>query len=773
MIGPSRPFAAFPLVLAMSAVGLTLACLLVGYEPVGADPDLLYRPLKSELARALAEGRLPFWSDRFGLGVPLVAESHVAAFYPANWLLYRVLSVAVAYRLAFWLHAMATALATYAYGRSLNLHPWGAALASVSFSLCGFSSAHSGHEPFYLAMPFLPLCLLASDRYVESCRPSWAALLALAWGTQLTIGHFQIPFWTGSLAMGLGLWRIVGEQRPPRRVVGLVLALVGGMAIASPQLALTGELARVAGFGRSTQMLSNYAFPPSHWVQPFLPELFVTPSGPSESAYWMPLETSSGESAFYVGTIPLILAIVGFVTKPGTPKLSPWRVMIAASLVLATMPRWWPFGFELATHFPGLGWFRCPGRYTLLTSLGLALLAGRGVDRAISLRRFNLGIGLAGALLLAARGWGWHLTNEPAFRGWIGPGPLAWRFGSAMAVWGIGLVLVIAWRAGKIAAWPLVIASAVELAILYHLGPVRWNWAGSFPEKSPIVRRLSEEKGVGLVAGMLDDLPVRAGLTTAYPYLGITPPPPNYLLESTRSPLLVNDPATSPWRRRFGVTHGVWRASELVAGTETIFESKDPALDHVLGLAPSATPANPWKIVRFPDPWPPIRAAPRVRIAADWRNLYPALLHETDRDEVWYLAEDAPDESAGPRASSARVRSWDGREAVVDHDGACDLVIRRTFYPGWTYRVDDALPENVRKADGGLQAARLEGSGTTRVVFSYRPSSLTPTLALSALATLAAIATLAISIARKLYPPGLPVHEERENRSIKEEGSRP
>ena len=53
--------------------------LLVGYEPVGGDPDRMYRPIKAELASSLRQGALPFWSDKLGLGVPLVAESHAAA----------------------------------------------------------------------------------------------------------------------------------------------------------------------------------------------------------------------------------------------------------------------------------------------------------------------------------------------------------------------------------------------------------------------------------------------------------------------------------------------------------------------------------------------------------------------------------------------------------------------------------------------------------------------------------------------------------------------
>src|SRR5262249_10863532 len=154
---------------------------------ISEDPDLLYRPIKAELARALREGRLPFWSERMGLGVPLVAESHVAAFYPPNWLLYRFLSVPVAYRLAMWAHHVALVGATFACARRLGITAWGSARAAVSFTLCGFQNLPSGHEPFYHIVPYVPLCLLLADLYVGSGRTLWLALLALAWGAQLTL----------------------------------------------------------------------------------------------------------------------------------------------------------------------------------------------------------------------------------------------------------------------------------------------------------------------------------------------------------------------------------------------------------------------------------------------------------------------------------------------------------------------------------------------------------------------------------------------------------
>src|SRR5262249_26086647 len=149
---PESMCRAAPLIWALVLVGTLLGGLLVGYEPVGGDPDRMYRPLKSELARALGEGRLPFWSDRFGLGIPLVAESHAAAFYPPNWFLYRVLDVSTAYRLSMWLHYLALVATTSSYARCLGVTPWGGAMAAVAFTLGGFQAIHSSHEPFYHLM---------------------------------------------------------------------------------------------------------------------------------------------------------------------------------------------------------------------------------------------------------------------------------------------------------------------------------------------------------------------------------------------------------------------------------------------------------------------------------------------------------------------------------------------------------------------------------------------------------------------------------------------
>ena len=267
-----------PAVVTVGLAGLLVGGLLVGFEPVGGDPDRLYRPLKEEFARFLARGQLPLWSDRFGLGIPLLAESHVAAFYPPNWLIYSIAGISTAYRMAMWLHYLFLAAATYAYARFLRISPHGAAIAALAFTFCGFQAIHSTHEPFYHALPYLTLAVLVAEWYLCTGRLLGIILLAVTWGAQLTLGHFQLQMWTAALVLLLGTWRAARDGLPRRRVLGLILALGWGAALASVQLLASWELARFVGFThRSFSELAFFAFPPAHWAELAIPGFLRNP----------------------------------------------------------------------------------------------------------------------------------------------------------------------------------------------------------------------------------------------------------------------------------------------------------------------------------------------------------------------------------------------------------------------------------------------------------------------------------------------------------------
>src|SRR5262249_34830322 len=154
------------------------------------------------------------------------------------------------------------------------------------------------------------------------------------------------------------------------------------------------------------------------------------PGGP-EDRYWFAQMTTGFEACFYVGTVPLILAFIGAVGDGRDRALNPWRLIVPLTFALATMPSWWPSGYAAILQLPGLGWFRCPARYTALTSLGLALLAGHGLDRTIGGRRFAIGLGLAIAFGLGAFAWAIAWSLRPEHRASLGSSGLETSLGLA------------------------------------------------------------------------------------------------------------------------------------------------------------------------------------------------------------------------------------------------------------------------------------------------------------------------------------------------------
>ncbi len=742
----SRWHRAAPLLLALALAGAVLGGLLVGYEPVGGDPDRLYRPLKSELKRSLTAGGLPFWSERFGLGVPLLAESHVAAFYPLNIALYGILDVPAAYRLSMWLHYVALVATTYGYARSLGLSNWGSALAGTAFTFCGFQAIHSSHEPFYCAMPYLPLALLMVERFMATGSIVWLALLSLVLGMQWTLGHFQIQTWTGGLVVLMGFWRAIFDRRPWLRAFGPAAATISGAALAAVQLGPSWQLAELAGqIVRPRSELLYSSFPAMHWFEPALPRLIRDLKLGPEDPYWFFHQTWGYEAALYVGTVPLIFAFIGLVGRPRSPRVLPWRVIVPISFALATMPQWWPQAYLQLLALPGIGFFRVPARYTLLTSLGLAVMAGEGFDRSIASKRFRLGvmssIVFGGCAALAAVYW--SMRPEVHLRSTLGG--IADGFAWAALAWSIALATVLAWGSGRIGSWAPLTVAIVEAGILFFLSTTQWGWHVAIPYQSPVLTELLHRPDRGLIGGETENLPVRAGLGSAYPHLGFEQTFPNKLLVFLQAPLVdqnirrsleeIGIGETRRWLRRFRVSHLVGSNESFIPLGKDMGQWRDPALDQIVHRSPDQPAVRNWSLIELDAPFAEARVALRARRIADRRALLRRLSASDDLDLAWFLPEDGVADRAD--AKSARLLSWDGSTAEVEHDGPSDLVIARTYDPGWTARINDRIDQPVLPVDGGFQAIRLDGSSRDRISLRYRPARFGLWLAISSLAATA------------------------------------
>lgn len=99
-------------------------------------------------------------------------------------------------------------------------------------------------------------------------------------------------------------------------------------------------------------------------------------------------------------------------------------------------------------------------------------------------------------------------------------------------------------------------------------------------------------------------------------------------------------------------------------------------------------------------------------------------------------------------AKIVSVKIGDSRNLTVNHDGTCYLILRRTFYNGWSYRVNHGAEHPVLKVNGGLQGIPLTGTGPSEVTLIYYPTGLRSAIGTSLGSTAAAICVVLLSLKR-------------------------
>jgi hypothetical protein len=130
-------------------------------------------------------------------------------------------------------------------------------------------------------------------------------------------------------------------------------------------------------------------------------------------------------------------------------------------------------------------------------------------------------------------------------------------------------------------------------------------------------------------------------------------------------------------------------------------------------------------------------------------DLLSRLSREDDRETAWFLAEDRL--PARPEARSARLVSWDGATAVIEHDGPCDLIVARSFDPGWKARINGGPEERVLRVDWGYIGVRLMDSGTDRVSLRYRPEAWPRWVSISSVAAAAIVLVIALDVTKTFW----------------------
>ncbi|HXY35448.1 MAG TPA: hypothetical protein VEI07_14550, partial [Planctomycetaceae bacterium] len=367
--------------------------LLKGGGFIGGDVYSYYLPQKVVYAEHLRQHVLPLWNARAGHGYPIVGESQTGAFYPVNALLYSVLSVNTAYSWNHLLHYVLAFFFTYLYARSIGLSLWSSSLTALAFVYAWFPP-RCCWEWAIVSGTWMPAAFWCVEQFLSTLRGRFLIGLTAVLALQLLAGHFNLAFLTILALVPYLALRVLfgapnaGQASPRARAARIALplaAVVCGFGLAAVQLAPTWELKQVSQRESpgASHRLEQGSIPFWYWSQAVRPWHWYSVAADRDAALRaseaeLGAPTNQVEAQLYFGLIPLILAIaeIPFAIRTRDRISLIWLAL--AVLALLYTPGWL---LPLTRHIPGFDFFQDPGRYGVIATLGVAVLAGKSLER--------------------------------------------------------------------------------------------------------------------------------------------------------------------------------------------------------------------------------------------------------------------------------------------------------------------------------------------------------------------------------------------------------
>ena len=458
-----EPFAA-ALVLALAVVLWFWPIAVTNRILAGTDSFNFFAPYWDYAAQGMQQGRLPLWSPDIFLGVPFLANPPSALIYPFFWPFRWLLSPPKAILAAYLWHAWLGGVLTVAYARrSLGLRFSSALLAGLAWAGSGYVGGQAEHVSHLSAAAWLPGMFLLLDaasgwrprRDIPQGRTVLVAvlLLALAIAFTLLTGHAQFAY-VGLFATGLyALWpsaqrswfcwrdtkKLTLDVAGVSRLLVFTIAAILGFLLAAVQMLPTWELASLSARagGLSYREVVSFSLPPRTLLFSFLP------------AYGQSLEAAFSTPAFtefvaYLGVVIVGLTLAAIIGRHRSRPRPGFLILLAIVGVALALGVFNPLNFLLYKLVPGFAWFRTPARWLSLYTLGMALLAGIGLETICDSSwrgpRFSRRmLWIAVPVLLTIIFW----LRRPGWEAWLG-----W----AAAGFGLLGIIILARRFSRIAA---------------------------------------------------------------------------------------------------------------------------------------------------------------------------------------------------------------------------------------------------------------------------------------------------------------------------------
>jgi hypothetical protein len=339
-----------------------------------------------------SQGEVPLWNPYNNGGLPFIADTQAAVFYPPRLLTIALCSISGtgwtyhALELEMTFHVLLYTLTMYALVRRMTGNVFAAFVAAV---VGGYGGYVSGYPPLQLALLeagiWLPLAVLGVFEAVSSerLRWHWLALTGTTLGLSWMAGHPQTSFFLTYLLLAYYAYRLYRYRLNWRYfVIGAVL--FGGIAVGTVAVTLFPGVEYLLRTSRSDLGFDakGHGFP----FQDIAQMLF-----PGVVSLFSPL---------YIGLTGLMLVVVAVWQR--TSETLFWLVVAVFALVLSVGEQSALY-HTLYNVLPGLRFFRGQERAAYLAANSFAILAGMGAAALLPelARRLRL---VSGGLLVFCTG---------------------------------------------------------------------------------------------------------------------------------------------------------------------------------------------------------------------------------------------------------------------------------------------------------------------------------------------------------------------------------
>lgn len=696
--------------------------------------DLLnyFFPMAQHAARRLASGDLPLWNAEACSGVPFLATTQVAVFYPGSWLAL-ALPAETALAVMLWVESVMAAVFTGLLLRSWRCNPTASAMGGLAFVSACVLHNHPW-PPAVSTLLWIPWVFLCIERFVRGGGALWWLGLVLGISLQVLAGFPQYFVYACIGYAGFGALRVWQErvrERPVKSALATaamaLAALLLGLGIAGVQLLPAFEL--IGQSGRRGALAPEQV----HYLL-----------GPGARDAWQvlahmlsfePVETGIGLGGIgYIGVSALPLLLVGLAAGGRRALIALLAVGGFFTLLLSD-------GYlgsaavlyERLAALPIFGSIRTPERLRVLFYFSALCIAAIGFDalaranRDAAWRRAAVAL-VAGAFATTAAGaivWSSYSPWRPIGAAALGLGILFAPFRSRLqAALQCGLLALVALdlyiatpAIGIVRGFPADLGSAYFSATLDAIPPERMH---------TIARSVA---------------PQRVAFYRYGPAMAMEPSHGVHRL-GCFEPLLPKQLLDLHEKIHGEASHG-----PTLTGVPP---DKFPAVYDVASAARIAVPVIPGK------PW--FRVNPDALPRAYWIDRYQvvsvdeALRHVAEGDVDFQrvvLLDRTPDVESREGTLQAAEILEHRHELVrirVDAPSAGLLVLTDTDYVGWHATVN-GQERTILRANGLYRAVAVD-PGESSVTFTYRPASFRNGAALS-VASLAVAAAVPLAARRR------------------------